>query len=262
MKQGKIEILTNTVGVSKVTKEANGSLTVQFESGLSTNTDTLLWAIGKKKKKKKKKKYKNAKIFLASHYFSGRVPNVDGIGLETTGVKVDSESRYIVTDEFQNTSAKGVYSVGDVQGRVLLTPVAIAAGRRLSNRLFGGIQFANDRLDYSNIPSVIFSHPPIGTVGMTEPQARRKLGDEAIKVYKASFTPMYYSLGPHKVQTMMKIVCAGNDERVVGIHIIGKDSDEIIQGFAVAVKMRAKKKDLDDTVAIHPTISEELVTMK
>lgn len=97
--------------------------------------------------------------------------------------------------------------MGDVQGRVLLTPVAIAAGRRLSNRLFGGEQYANDKLDYSNVPSVVFSHPPIGTVGLTEPQARSKFGD--VKIYKAVFTPMYFALGPHKVQTMMKLVCVG-----------------------------------------------------
>jgi glutathione reductase (NADPH) len=211
-------------------------LQVHFEAGGSASTDSLVWAVG-------------------------RSPNVDNLGLEKTGVKISADSRFIVTDEFQNTSCKGVYSVGDVQGRVLLTPVAIAAGRRLSNRLFAGPQYAQDKLDYSNVPSVVFSHPPIGTVGLTEPQARKQFQDD-VKVYKAAFTPMHYALGPHKVQTMMKIVCAGKDERVVGIHIIGKDSDEIIQGFAVAVKMGATKKDLDDTVAIHPTIAEELVTMK
>jgi glutathione reductase (NADPH) len=196
-----------------VTKEANGSVTAHFESGGSANADLLLWAVG-------------------------RVPNVDSIGLDVAGIKISPDNRFVVTDEYQNTSASGVYSVGDVQGRVLLTPVAIAAGRRLSNRLFGGGQFAEDKLDYSLVPSVIFSHPPIGTVGLSEPQARAKHSD--VKIYKTSFAPMHYSLGPHKVQTMMKIVCVGKEERVVGIHIIGKDSDEMIQGFAVAVKMGAR----------------------
>jgi len=149
--------------------------------------------------------------------------------------------------------------LGDVCGVAQLTPVAIAAGRKLSDRLFGGK--LESKLDYNDIPTVIFSHPPIGTVGLTEEEARRRHGDE-IKVYKATFTPMYYALTQKKVKTAMKIVCLGKEEKVLGIHVIGLGADEMIQGFSVAVKMGARKSDLDATVAIHPTNSEELVTMK
>jgi len=188
----------------------------------------------------------------------GRQPNVEAIGLETVSVKLN-DAGYIAVDEFQNTSCPKIYALGDVCGVAQLTPVAIAAGRKLSDRIFGGN--IESKLDYSNIPTVVFSHPPIGTVGITEEQARKQYPDE-VKIYKATFTPMYYGLTQKKVKTAMKIVCVGKEEKVVGIHIIGLGSDEMIQGFAVAVKMGAKKADLDNTVAIHPTSSEELVTMR
>jgi len=154
--------------------------------------------------------------------------------------------------------SNGIYAVGDVTGKWMLTPVAIAAGRRLSERLFGGK--VNLKLDYENIPSVVFSHPPIGTVGQTEAEARRIYGN-TVKIYKTRFTNMYHVLTERKPITAMKLVCEGANERVVGIHIVGMGADEIIQGFAVAVKMGATKADLDSTVAIHPTAAEELVTM-
>ena len=138
--------------------------------------------------------------------------------------------------------------------------MAIAAGRRLSDRVFGGME--GRHLDYSNIPTVIFSHPPIGTVGLSEPEAVEQFGAEAVKVYTSTFNPLYYGVKDHKVSASMKLVCAGDDEKVVGVHIIGQGADEILQGFAVAVKMGARKVDLDDTVAIHPTAAEELVTMR
>jgi glutathione reductase (NADPH) len=149
--------------------------------------------------------------------------------------------------------------VGDITGRVPLTPVAIAAGRRLADRLFGGQ--TSRRLDYDDIPSVVFAHPPVGSVGLTEAQARDGHG-EAVRVYSTRFTDMYYALGARKPQTVAKLVCVGPDERVVGIHVVGRGADEMTQGFAVAVKMGARKRDLDDTVAIHPTASEELVLMR
>ena len=155
--------------------------------------------------------------------------------------------------------SSGVYAIGDVTGRAALTPVAIAAGRRLSDRLFGG---KRDRhLDYDLIPTVMFTHPPIGTVGLTESEARAQYGD-AVKVYVADFTPMYHALTTRKTHTDMKLVCVGTEQKIVGCHIIGAGADEMLQGFAVAIRMGATKRDFDDTVAIHPTSAEELVTMR
>jgi glutathione reductase (NADPH) len=189
----------------------------------------------------------------------GRVPAVEGLGLERAGVDLDAYG-FIVTDKYQVTTAGGVYAVGDVTGRAQLTPVAIAAGRRLSDRLFGG---QPDRyLDYNNIPTVVFGHPTIGTVGLTEDAARAQYGDEAVKVYRSGFVPMYHALTTRKPRTDMKLVTVGPEKRVVGVHVIGPGADEMIQGFAVAVRMGATKKDFDDTVAIHPTSAEELVTMR
>ena len=188
----------------------------------------------------------------------GRHANTARLGLESAAVRVDAEG-HVVVDEWQNTTAPGVYAIGDVTGRATLTPVAVAAGRRLSDRLFGGKP--ESKLDYHDIPSVVFSHPPIGTVGMSEADARAAHGD-AVKVYTTRFTNMYYAVSEKKSLTHMKLVCVGPEERVVGVHVIGRGADEIIQGFAVAVKVRATKADFDRTVAIHPTAAEELVTMR
>ncbi|MBU6476943.1 MAG: glutathione-disulfide reductase [Xanthomonadaceae bacterium] len=187
----------------------------------------------------------------------GRVPNIESLRLDAAGVAVNSANE-IVTDEFENTSAKGVCALGDVNGKRQLTPVAIAAGRQLADRLFNGKPDAH--LDYSCIPSVVFSHPPIGSVGLSEAEARERYGD-AVKVRKARFSPMLWSLAGRDDKTMMKLVCAGDDERVVGLHGIGLGMDEMLQGFAVAVKMRARYADFLKTVAIHPTSAEEFVTM-
>ena len=187
----------------------------------------------------------------------GRVPMTRGIGLETIGVETNDKG-FIKTDKYQQTNIKGIYAVGDITGRATLTPVAIVAGERLSDRLFNGM---NDRyLDYNNIPSVVFSHPPIGIIGLNEQDARAQFDD--IKIYQSSFTPMEDALIEHQTQTTLKLICAGNDEKIVGCHIVGKCADEILQGFAVAIKMGATKSQLDDTVAIHPASSEELVTMR
>jgi len=188
----------------------------------------------------------------------GRDANTAGLGLEAAGVRTDPDG-HVPVDDYQNTNVDGVYSLGDVCGRIPLTPVAIAAGRRLADRLFGG---QPDRhLVYENIPTVIFSHPPIGTVGLTEAQARECHGDDAVRVYQTRFVPMYYALSEHKPRSAMRLVTVGPEERVVGLHMIGDGVDEMLQGFAVAVRMGATKRDLDDTVAIHPTSAEELVTM-
>ncbi|KAJ7118822.1 glutathione reductase [Mycena epipterygia] len=223
--------------VVKVTGEKGKTLTVTTDKGESIEVDALVWAIG-------------------------RTALTEGLGLEKLGVKLDSRGDVIV-DEYQNSNVKGITAIGDVQGKALLTPVAIAAGRRLSNRLFGPSEYKNDKLSYEDIPTVVFSHPTIGTVGLTEPQAREKYGD-TVKIYKTSFRSLYFSMidEEHKEPSMFKLVCVGPEERVVGIHIIGAGSDEMLQGFAVAVKMKARKKDLDDTVAIHPTSAEELVTLR
>ncbi|MDA3134601.1 glutathione-disulfide reductase [Atlantibacter subterranea] len=217
-----------------VVKNADGSLTLQLEDGRSETVDCLIWAIG-------------------------REPANDTFNLEATGVKTN-EKGYIVVDKFQNTSVDGIYAVGDNTGAVELTPVAVAAGRRLSERLFNNKP--EEHLDYTNVPTVVFSHPPIGTVGLTEPQAREQYGDDQVKVYKSSFTAMYTAVTSHRQPCRMKLVCVGPEEKIVGIHGIGFGMDEILQGFAVALKMGATKKDFDNTVAIHPTAAEEFVTMR
>ncbi len=189
----------------------------------------------------------------------GRSSAVDGLNLPAAGVACDADG-FIQTDKYQVTSTAGIYAIGDVTGRAQLTPVAIAAGRRLSDRLFGAQ--ADRHLDYHNIPTVVFGHPPIGTVGLTEQAARENYGDHGVSVFKSSFVPMYHALTDHKPRCDMKLVTVGPEKRVVGVHVIGPGADEMMQGFAVAVRMGATKADFDDTIAIHPTSAEELVTMR
>ncbi|AIU74657.1 glutathione reductase [Hafnia alvei FB1] len=217
-----------------VVKNSDGSLTLTLENGKTFEVDCLIWAIG-------------------------REPANDNINLSAAGVKTNDKG-YITVDKYQNTNVKSIYAVGDNTGAVELTPVAVAAGRRLSERLFNNKP--DEHLDYSNIPTVVFSHPPIGTVGLTEDQAKEQHGEDNVKVYKSSFTAMYTAVTQHRQPCRMKLVCAGKDEKIVGIHGIGYGMDEMLQGFAVALKMGATKKDFDNTVAIHPTGSEEFVTMR
>lgn len=188
----------------------------------------------------------------------GRAPNTDSLDADKAGVNVD-ERGFVLTDEFQKTNVDHIFALGDVTGRAALTPVAIAAGRRLADRLDGGMD--GRHLDYRLIPTVVFSHPTIGTVGMTEAEAVSEFGD-TVRVYSSGFTPMFYALGDDKQRTVMKLITVGVDERVVGLHVIGEGADELLQGFAVAMRMGATKNDFDDTVAIHPTNSEEVVTMR
>lgn len=187
----------------------------------------------------------------------GRRPNTDRLELDAAGVN-RAEDGSVPTDLYQATNVPHIFALGDVTGRAALTPVAIAAGRRLADRLWGGQ--ADRHLDYQNIPTVVFTHPPMGTVGLTEDQARERFGDE-VEVYTSRFVAMDYALAEDKRHSAMKLVCVGNDQRVVGLHLFGPGSDEMLQGFAVAVRMGATKRDLDDTVAIHPTSAEEVVTM-
>lgn len=188
----------------------------------------------------------------------GREPNTPQLNLDAVGVVVDSGG-FVPVDDYQATNVDDIFALGDVTGREALTPVAIAAGRRLADRLYGGM--TDRRLEYRFIPTVIFAHPPIGTVGMTEAGARAEFGDD-VRVYVSRFAPMLYALGDHKAPSVMKLVTVGAEETIVGCHVIGDGADEMLQGFAVAVRMGATKKDFDDTVAIHPTSAEEFVTMR
>ncbi|MCK6408174.1 glutathione-disulfide reductase [Thauera sp.] len=213
-------------------RQADGSIAVDCEDGRTLEVDALVWA-------------------------TGRRANTDRLDLAAAGIEADAKG-VLPTDAWQNTNVPGIYAIGDITGRAELTPVAIAAGRRLAMRLFRGE--ADSKLDYENIPTVIFSHPAIGTVGLSEEAARKRFAD--VKVYTTRFTAMYHALTEHRPKTSMKLVCAGADERIVGAHVIGDGADEMLQGFAVAVKMGARKADFDDTVAIHPTSAEEFVTLR
>ncbi|MGS2719449.1 glutathione-disulfide reductase [Paraglaciecola aestuariivivens] len=217
----------------KVQKNPDGSLTIHFENGQSIETDCVVWAIG-------------------------REPATDNIALENAGVELD-ERGYIKVDKYQNTNVEGIYAVGDNIGYVELTPVAVKSGRLLSERLFNGQTDAH--MDYSLIPTVVFSHPPIGTMGLSEEQAIEQYGQQNITVYNSGFAAMYTAVTQHRQMTRMKLVCAGEEQKVVGLHGIGFGMDEILQGFGVAMKMGATKADFDACVAIHPTSAEEYVTL-
>ncbi|MCY4476788.1 MAG: glutathione-disulfide reductase [Gammaproteobacteria bacterium] len=188
----------------------------------------------------------------------GRRPRSADLNLDIAGVQCDARGA-IEVDKWQETTAEGVFALGDVTGHHELTPVAIAAGRRWADRQFGGMSAR--RMDYSNIPTVVFTHPPLGSVGLTEREARETYGD-AVRCYRAEFVPLFYGISESKPRARMKLVTAGSEERVVGCHLAGPGVDEMLQGFAVAIRMGACKSDLDDTVAIHPTAAEELVTMR
>ena len=228
---------------TKVDKdEATGKLTVHYKEagsqGVLSDVDHLIWAVG-------------------------RTPATADLGLESAGVKLRPNG-LVAVDEYQTTNVPHIYALGDVTGEVELTPVAIAAGRKLAARLFGPEQFRTAKLDYKNIPSVVFAHPEVGSIGITEPQAMEQYGRENLTIYKTNFTAMYYAMmdPEQKGPTAYKLICAGPEEKVVGLHIMGLGSGEMLQGFGVAVKMGATKADFDSCVAIHPTSAEELVTLR
>jgi len=216
-------------------RDSAGQLNLQTKEGATpSGFDSVIWAVGRR-------------------------PNHADINLPVTGLITDDHG-FISTDEYQNTSVKGLYALGDVTGRAPLTPVAIAAGRRLADRLFGG---KPDRhLDYAQIPTVIFTHPPLATLGLTEAQARNQYGEQNVKVYRSNFVAMYHALSTDRPKTHIALITAGTDERIVGLHMLGEGVDEILQGFAVAIRMGATKQDFDDTLAIHPTTAEEIVTLR
>ncbi|GAB0110900.1 glutathione-disulfide reductase [Pseudoalteromonas sp. SR43-6] len=221
----------------KLVKEDDGSVTLHLDNGKTHNVDQVIWAIG-------------------------RQPTTDAINVAAAGVEVNSDG-FVKVDEFQNTTAKNVYAVGDIiENGIELTPVAVKAGRTLSERLFNKELPDDLKMDYSLVPTVVFSHPPIGTIGLTEQEAISQYGEENVKIYQSGFTAMYTAVTKHRQPCKMKLVCAGPDEKVVGLHGIGFAVDEMIQGFAVAMKMGATKADFDAVVAIHPTGSEEFVTMR
>ncbi|KAK6456876.1 glutathione reductase [Scheffersomyces xylosifermentans] len=232
-----IKLHKQSGGVVKVEKTSDGQKKVTLGNGTVLVADELLWTVGRK--------------------------SLIDLGLEKVGVELN-EKKQISVDEFQRTANPKIFSLGDVIGKVELTPVAIAAGRRLSNRLFGPEIYAQQKLDYNNIPSVVFSHPEAGSIGLSTKEAKAKFGEENVKIYNSKFTNMYYGLVDEpelKSPTVYRIVCTGPEEKVVGLHIVGDSSSEILQGFGVAIKMGATKADFDNCVAIHPTAAEEIVTM-
>lgn len=215
-------------------KTEDGLIQINFEDGSTHTAQQVLWAIGRK-------------------------PNVEQLNLEAAGVQL-TPSGHIAVDEYQETGVPGIYALGDVTGEKELTPVAIKAGRLLAERLFNNKPTA--KMDYTNIPTVVFSHPAIGTVGLTEEEAIAQYGQEQVKVYTSAFTSMYTALANNRQMAKFKLVTVGETEQVVGLHGIGYGVDEMIQGFSVAIKMGATKEEFDAVVAIHPTGSEEFVTMR
>lgn len=190
---------------------------------------------------------------------TGRIPNIENIGLEDIGIEL-TNSGHIAVNEHHQTNIPHIYAIGDVIGKADLTPVAIKAGRQISEFLYNNATTSS--ISYEMIPTVIFSHPPIGTIGLSEEEAIEKHGQDNIKVYRSKFFSMYASAGWHREPCYFKLVCLGKEEKIIGLHGIGEGVDEMIQGFGVAMKMGATKTDFDSVVAIHPTGSEEFVTMR
>lgn len=214
-------------------QSSNGTLTLTCNNHqILSGFDTVIWA-------------------------TGRTANTFGLQLDSIGVQTSDEGNILVSP-FQETNIPGVYAIGDVTEQLALTPVAISAGRRLATRLFGNAPTL--RLDEDLIPTVIFSHPPIGTVGLTQAQAQEQFGD-ALQIFETEFTPMSQALFSNPTKTKMKLITIKPSGKIVGCHLIGDNVDEMLQGFSVAIKMGATKADFDNTMAIHPTSSEELVTL-
>ncbi|TNF65604.1 MAG: glutathione-disulfide reductase [Gammaproteobacteria bacterium] len=234
MEKTNFDLRVNTQ-IDKVTKHDNGQLTLSLNNGGSIDqVDALFWC-------------------------TGRIANTDKLNLSATDIEINSDGT-INADAYQNTNVSGVYAIGDVTGKAQLTPVAIAAGRRLARRLFNGED--NLKLNYDLIPSVVFSHPPIGSVGLTEEQAIEIYGKDNIKIYQSRFSSLYSAISGFRMPTVVKLIVTQDNEKIIGCHLIGTGADEMLQGFAVAISMGATKADFDNTIAIHPTSAEELVTLR
>lgn len=221
--------------VKKLERQADGTLTIYSTDGQSVaGFDQVIWAVG-------------------------RQTLIAPLVLENIGLEANDHG-FIEVDDCHKTAIDNIYAIGDVTGQPQLTPVAIRAGRFLAERLYNNKP--DLKLDLNSVPTVIFSHPPVGTIGLAEHDARKQYGTDNVKVYTSIFTPMRYAFTEHQIKTALKLVVTGEDEKVVGIHIVGDGADEMLQGFAVAVQMGATKADFDATIAIHPSSSEELVTMR
>lgn len=227
-KQG-IKIVTNEI-VEAVEKVDRG-LCVQLSDHESVTVDQVMFA-------------------------TGRRPNVNGLGLDKAGVKV-SEQGAIAVDAYSRTSVPHIYAVGDVTDRVNLTPVAIREGHAFADTVFGG---KDVKVDHADIPTAVFSQPEVGTIGLTEAQARKRLA--RVDIYKTSFRPMKATVAARDTRSFFKLVVDGTTDRVVGCHIVGPEAGEMIQLVGIAVKMKATKADFDAVMAVHPTAAEELVTMR
>jgi glutathione reductase (NADPH) len=217
--------------VTAITKQADGSFLVDLGEGGEVETDLVMYA-------------------------TGRSPKTRGIGLEEAGVEM-RENGAIVVDKAWQTSVSNIYAIGDATDRVQLTPIAIAEGHSLADRLYGP---GGRNVGYDYIATAVFSTPPIGTVGLTEEEARKEFG--AVEIYRSTFRAMKHTLSGRPEQSMMKLIVDKASNRVVGLHMVGSDAGEITQGFAVAIKMGATKADFDATIGIHPTSAEEFVTMR
>jgi glutathione reductase (NADPH) len=217
--------------IARMEKESGRLIRVTLGSGEVLESDLVLWA-------------------------TGRMPHSRGLGLERTGMEIDAMGAIIV-NEYSQSSVSNIYAIGDITNRRNLTPVAIAEGHAVADTLFGG---KPRTIDYDNIPSAVFSQPPIGTVGLTEAEARARYG--AIDVYKSAFKPLKHTLSGRDERAFMKLVVDQKSRRVVGAHMIGPDAGETIQGIAIALKCGATKEDFDATIGIHPTAAEEFVTMR
>jgi len=221
--------------VKKLIKADDGTVTIESEDGQHLEGfDEVIWAVG-------------------------RETLTEPLALDKVGISPNGQG-YIDVNDYHQTQVPNIYAIGDVTGQAQLTPVAIRAGRYLAERLYNNQPEL--KMDLSKVPTVVFSHPPVGVIGLAEHDARKEYGHDNVQVYSSVFTPMRYAFTEHQIKTALKLVCVGEEQKVVGIHIVGDGADEMLQGFAVAVQMGATKADLDATIAIHPSSSEELVTMR
>lgn len=222
-------------GGVKVTalSESTQGITVTAEDGQHWTAEKVIWAVGRK-------------------------PATAGLNLQAAGVAV--ERGFITIDEWQKTSVDHIFAVGDATGQMALTPVAIAAGRRLADRLWGNQP--DRKLDNPYVATVVFTHPPLAMIGLTEAAAKARYGEDNVKVYSSKFTPMRHLMSLHPMPVHIKLVCAHDHEEVVGVHWLGEGADEGIQGFAIPMGMGATKADFDRTIAVHPSVAEELVTLR